>query len=104
VENNQKLTTQAGPKSNTFYTFEELTTQTSMLYYFIWFLKLGGTIYHFPNFKYANWAIATCLEDGDLTNYENKKQNSHKLQWRRPKFAQITGTKTKTSTNYRDKI
>jgi hypothetical protein len=43
--------------------------------------------------EFINWTIVTCSEDADLANYIDENQNSHKLQGRKPKFAQITITK-----------
>jgi hypothetical protein len=54
----------------------------------------------------ADWTIATCLKDVDLTNYRDKKtkictnysdknQILHKLQKQKTKLAQITVTELK---------
>jgi hypothetical protein len=48
----------------------------------------------------TNWTTATCSEDDDLANYKDENQNSHKLQGRKQKLAQIVGTKIEIRSNY----
>jgi hypothetical protein len=38
--------------------------------------------------EYADWTTDTCSEDADFTNYKDENQNLHKLNGRKPKFAQ----------------